>query len=786
MIKHTYHVLEFYKLLQILSGYASCPLGRKDCLSLKPSCDPNVIDIEQKLVSETKLLLKVRAFSPLNGLKEISPFVKRSLTEGACLEPDILRKVYDITEAGERTKKAITSQREICPLLYDKIAHMTLFQQLKESISRCIHLDGTIKDSASTTLGKLRRKKSRLRRELQKRLEDIRRSHNLIPEGDDHLISIRDGRYIIPIRTEWKNRIQGIVHDYSRTQATCFFEPLEAVEDNNRLAEVRHLENEEELKILTDLTAMVRDSAEDLLDTQALLGTIDGLYARARFSETYKGVMPVINRENRIDLRKALNPILLSVAPVGEPTVPVDIHLDRKDNVLVISGPNRGGKTVTLKTLGLLSLMAQAGLHIPAEEGSQLPVFKNILAEIGDDQDIRAGLSTFSAHISHLKYIMENAGQDSLVIIDEPGMGTDPDEGSALAMALLDDLIEKDALVVVSTHYNRLKTYGLLNERAENACMEFDETVNSPTFMLRYGTPGTSYAFEVARNHGIEAGLLARARDYLDREEIRLNRLIDKLNMLIREAESRRDQAERVRAKYQSAKEKMMRTLREIRSDKKALMEDMRDEAEQVIRESREKLRGLINSLKEKKGDTQAHVQERHEEISRALIHELSPRKDKGDASVEKGFMEGQVVRHKGTRMKGRILAIDSDHSKAFIMSGKIKLSADLNDLQVVSDKAEREQDDSPVAISSDFSGSSDRELNLIGYRVEEALPLIDRMIDRSMIEGGISLRIVHGHGTGTLKTAIRDHLKNFSCIKRIGGADPRSGGEAITIVELQ
>lgn len=786
MIKHTYHVLEFYKLLQILSGYASCPLGRKDCLSLEPSCDPNVIDREQRLVSEIKLLLKVKGFSPLNGLMDISSAVKRSRAEGACLEPDQLLAVHNITEAAERTKRAITSQREICPLLHNEIGHMTLFPELKESISRCIHFDETIKDSSSPALGKLRKTKSALRKDLQKRLEGIRKSHNLIQEGEDHLISIRDGRYIIPIRTEWKNRIPGIVHDYSRTQATCFFEPLEAVQDNNRLAELRHLEHEEEFRILTGLTAMVRGSAEELLYTQKLLGKIDGLYARARYSETYKGIMPLIRPESRVDLRKALNPILLSLTAAGEPTVPVDIYLNRKANVLVISGPNRGGKTVTLKTLGLLCLMAQAGLHIPAEEGSQLPVFNNILAEIGDDQDIRTGLSTFSAHISHLKYIVENADQDALVIIDEPGMGTDPDEGAALAMALLDNLVEKDALVVVSTHYNRLKTYGLLTERAENACMEFDETLHSPTFMLRYGTPGTSYAFEVARNHGIGARLLARAKDYLDREEVRLNRLIDKLNTLIREAESRRTQAERVRAKYQSAKEKMMRTLEQIQSDKKALMEDMRAEAERVIGQSREELRRLINSLKENKGPTQAYVQERHDEVSSALIHELSPREDRDLPSRDKGFREGQVVLHKGTRMKGKILAVDPDHSKVLIMSGKIKLSADLKDLQVVSDRAEREADVSPGTVSSGFSGGFDRELNLVGYRVEEALPLIDRMIDRSVVEGGMSLRIVHGHGTGALKSAIRDHLKSFSCIKRFGGADPRSGGEAITIVELQ
>ena len=786
MIKHTYHVLEFYKLLQILSGYASCQIGRKDCLSLKPSKDPKVIDIEQRLVSETKLLLKVNGFSPFNGLIDISPFVKRSLAEGTRLEPDSLLSIYNITEAADRTKRSITVQRDICPLLYDKIKNMTLFQELKESILHSVHYDGTIKDSSSPALRRLRRKKSELRRNLQKRLENIKKRNNLVRDGDDHQVSLRDGRYIIPIRTDTRNRIQGIIHDYSRTQATCFFEPLEAVHDNNRLAELRHLEKEEELRILESLTAMVRDSANDLLNTQELLGKFDGLYARARLSQAFKGIMPVLSEENRVDLKGALNPILLSMSVDGEPPVPVDIHMDRKVNVLIISGPNRGGKTVTLKTLGLLSMMSQAGMHIPAEEGSRLPVFENILAEIGDEQDIQTGMSTFSAHVSHLKYIMENADQNSLVIIDEPGMGTDPDEGSALAMALLDDLAEKNTLVAVSTHYNRLKTYGLLKNRVENACMEFNDSVNRPTFILKYGTPGTSYAFEVAHNHGIQADLLARAKNYLDRDGVRLNRLIDKLNQRLQEAESQQSQAERVRAKYHSAKKKMLKTIDAIELDKRALLDNMRNQAELLIKESKEEYKSLINSLKIKKGDSQARVQERYEEISRRLADELCA-PDKRDETVKgKGFREGQMVRHRNTRMKGKILSIDFDNSKALIMSGKIKLSANLSDLQVVSDNAERESDESFGMISSGFSGDSDRELNLIGYRIEEALPLIDRMIDRSMIEGGMSLRIVHGYGTGRLKTAIRDYLKNFSCIKKIGGADPKSGGEAITIVELQ
>jgi len=785
MIKHTYHVLEFHRLLHILSGYASCPLGRSDCLSRKPSRDLTEIDNEHRLVSEMKLLLKLKGFSPLEGLIDIKHFIKQSKAEGSSLEPEKLLSILQIAQAASRAKKSILSQRDICPGLCDLIKEIVLCNELIESINKSIYPDGTIKDSASQKLKKIRRWKTEIRRTLQKRLEDIKATIGLDSRDDDPLISIRDGRYVIPVRTEMKNRIQGIIHDYSRTRATCFLEPLEAVHDNNRLAELRHLEREEELKVLTLLTEIVRAAADDLLDAQSLLGRLDGLYARARLSNALKGVRPVMDMEGKVELKGAINPLLMFAAPDGEPPVPVDIFLDSDVNVMIISGPNRGGKTVTLKTIGLLSLMAQAGLHIPAEEGSRLPVFKNILAEIGDEQDIQAGLSTFSAHISNLKYMVDHADHESLILIDEPGMGTDPDEGAALGMALLDDLAQKGALVVVSTHYNRLKSYGLLEKRVKNACMEFDESSNRPTFSLRYGTPGTSYAFELAKEQGIGPDILSRARTYLDQDEVRLNRLIDKLNHLKCETEVARSEAEHIRNKYRSAREKLLRTIKKLESDRKEMLESKRNEAELLIKEAREELKKLISTFKEKKGASQAFVQQKYHEMTGRLNKELYLSEEKGRPADIELFKPGQIVRHRGLNLEGRILSLDPAGSKAQIITGNLKFSADINDLMGVSDKTGQGLDESSGDISYRYSGNLTREINLIGYRVEDAIPLIDKIIDRSMVEGDLSLRIVHGHGTGRLKSAIRNHLKDLSCVKRIAGEDPRYGGEAITIVEL-
>ena len=786
MIKHTYHVLEFHKLLHILSGYASCPLGRSDCLSLKPLSDLKVIDNEQRLVSEMKLLLKLKGFFSFEGLIDIGALLKKCGAEGACLAPEGLLSILKTSEVGEQSKRLILSHQSLYPGLYDLIKDMPLCKELGESIKKAIYPNSSIRDSASPELKKIRRKKRDLRGELQGKLKNIKKTKGLGSDGDDHLVTIRDGRYIIPLRTDMKNRIEGIIHNYSQSQATCFFEPIEVIPDNNRLAELSHLEKEEERRILTSLTEMVKESSEDLLHDQTLLGKLDSLYAKALFSNALTGIRPIMNQNDFVDLRGAINPILFTLASEGDPPVPVDIFLDREVNVMIISGPNRGGKTVLLKTLGLLSLMAQAGLHIPALEGSSLPVFKNIMAEIGDDQDIQTGLSTFSAHIGHLKYMMEHADQDSLVIIDEPGMGTDPDEGAALAMSVLDDLSSKGVLVAISTHYNRLKTYGLLNKRAKNACMEFDASTNRPTFSLLYGTPGTSYAFEIASDSGIKAEVLDRAKGYLDRDEVRLNRLIDKLNRLKHETTLEKLEAEQIKKRYHSAKEKMLHALMKLESNKEALLEEKRNEAEDLIKEAREEYKKLINFFKKKRDLSPVHVKQRYDQIRKNLRKNLPIEEERGKPAEIKGLRVGQAVRHKKLQKEGTIISFDTSYSRALIRAGNVKLSTNIRDLEVVNGISKNsEQDEFSNGHYCHISGNSAKEINLIGCRVVDALPLIDKMIDGAMVCGELSLRIIHGHGTGILREAIREHLKGFSCVKRVHGVDSQSGGDAITVVEL-
>jgi DNA mismatch repair protein MutS2 len=792
MKEHTYQVLEFHRLLDILSRSANCTMGKSNCLSLKPSNDLAFIDNELRLVSEMRILLKAQGFVSLSDLTDILPLLRKSSTEGSFLEPNELLLILSLVHACMHSKKHLKSHQSLCPRVYALANDIPCCETLVKILKDTISSNGALKDSASPALKKIRGKKFRLRLDLQKRLENIQKHAGLFDEGQNHLVTIRDGRYVITLRTDQKSRIEGIIHGYSQTRVTCFLEPVEVITYNNRMAELIQEEKTEERRILINLTGMVRDLAAELENSQGLIGRLDGLYARARFSDMLSCVMPEISEKLGVELKGARNPILLAMAlerrdrgEKYEGPVPVDILLDDQHNILVISGPNKGGKTVTLKTLGLMGLMAQAGIHIPAEEGSILPVFNEIMADIGDDQDIRTGLSTFSAHAANLSYILEHTDHKSLVIIDDPGMGTDPDEGVALAMSVLDFLSEQGTYVAVSTHLNRLKSYGLLNQRVTNACVEFDVDKMCPTFKLKYGSPGISHGLEIAKEMGISLNILDRARGYLDQDEVRLNNLIEKLNYLMTETTQEKTEVEDIKRKYYAATRKIKDEQDKLEAERQSLLEAKRIEAENVIREAGEELKQAINLLKTKKKLTQAYVAEKYAEVTGKLMGHFAPEANAGASVDLKEVEEGQLVYHRRLKKKGIVQSVDTMAGRAFVFIGNVKVSSEAHDLEMFKDDQETNLDEKQRSAFWNLKNSPIRELNVVGYRVNDAIPLIDKAIDRALVDGQLSLRIIHGFGTGRLRQAIRLHLKDLPFVKSFCSAEPRVGGGAITIVEL-
>jgi len=792
MIDYTYQVLGYNRLLEILAGYAASPLGQSNCHSLRPSNELEFIDSELRLVSEMRLLLKVKGFVSLSDLIDIAPILRKSKAKGSFLGPEELLSILCLAKTSSKSKKFIRSNSSLCPRIYAIFRDMPVPEVLIKRFNLSLSSNGLVKDSASPALKKIREKKIRLRSDLQKHLETLPDSGHPPGDAQVNLVTVRDGRYVIALRVEKKSRIKGIIHDYSQTRATCFLEPLEVIPQNNRMAELAQDEKEEERRILISLTGMVSELAEDLEYIQNLAGRLDGIYARAKFSEALLCVMPELGEMHDVKLKAARNPILMSMAldkkSKGEDVelpVPVDILLDDKKNVLIISGPNRGGKTVTLKTLGIMSLMTQSGIHIPAKEGSRLPVFNQIIADIGDDQDLQTGDSTFSAHALHLKYLIENMDQNSLVIIDEPGIGTDPDEGVALAMAVLDFLSRQGTFVAVSTHLNRLKTYGLLNRRVQNASVEFDMKKHCPTFRLTYGYPGISHAFDIARQMGVPDNILDRAEKFLDQDEIKLNRLIDRLNRMMIETGREKKQVEDARMKHNSAVSEIKEKLAILEVDKRALMKAKKIDAEEVIKKAGEELSQAITLLKKKKESAQAHVTEKYAEVSRDLLdHFEKETYDKRVISPNK-IEKGMRVYHKKLNQEGEVHSVDHSTGRALVMLGKVRVDVDAQDLEAMKKEIKSGRGREEMSVSWRFDGLSPKEVNVIGYRVDDAIPLIDRTIDRALVDGKLTLRVVHGYGTGRLRRAIRAHLKMLPCVKGLNRADSKFGGDAITVVEL-
>ena len=560
MIEYSIRVLEYYRLLDILSKYAASPLGRLDCLSLKPLNELETVKAEQRLVSEMKELLLVKGFVPLSSLVDIKPVLQKASKEGTYLEIRELLSIHNLINVSNKVNRWLLQHKDLCPSLAHIAGNIPTCHDLVQEIGKSITEDGSVSDLASPALFSARSKRAALRGEIDKKLHGILSTPEL---SDDNLISIRDGRYVISVKTREKNYVKGIVHGYSSSRSTCFLEPLSAIEENNRLVELTEKEKEEERKVLKGLTDLVSNFSYDLIACLNIMGKVDGIFARAEFSKAINGIRPILTSDKKIYLVDAFNPILLSLnlefwkddkQGQSRSVVPIDIKINSNKNTLIISGPNRGGKTVALKTIGLLALMSQAGMHIPAREGSILNVFNNILADIGDEQDILSGLSTFSARLEHLKGIANQATENSLVILDELGAGTDPDEGTAIAMAILDYLSEKGSLTVISTHYQILKKYGFVNKKAQNASVEFDSENKKPTFRLLKGAPGVSHAIEAAIDLGVKKEITDGAANYLGKDKGKLNSMMEDLSRMMQGLKSEKEAVEIAKQEYGALK----------------------------------------------------------------------------------------------------------------------------------------------------------------------------------------------------------------------------------------
>ncbi len=773
MLKNSLEVLEYNQLLNILSTYTESEIGKEYLLSLRPVTDIKEIDYRLRLLAEVRDFLNVKGRLFIGELVSLDKLLKRCELSGFYLSAEEILLIKNLINVALDIKKAILSEGKEYKRLYALAKSIPDLKELYRSLDKTISDTGRIKDSASVRLRKIREKKVYYRGYVQDKLQEILNKLGIT----EFQLSIRDGRYVVGISSNKKSKIKGIIHGYSHSKATSFIEPAELVEENNKIAELEAEEKEEERQILIFITREIAKKKEEIKEAQSILAKIDVLCAQAKFCDLLSCVMPEICEEDIVELKSAKNPLLayFSLNGKGE-CVPVDIFLGPEKRVLIISGPNRGGKTVALKTLGLLVLMVQTGMHIPVEEGSRLRIFHNVIAEIGDEQDIYSGMSTFSAHVQHLKFIIENADTNSLVIIDEPGMGTDPIEGAALSMAILDYLIEKGVFVAISTHLNRLKLYGLSNPKVFTASVEFDPKRKVPTYKIKYGTSGLSMGFEIAEEIGIPSSILQRAKGYVTEEESKLHESIQMLDSLVNNLKKERERLVLLKEEYG-------RLYEELSKERRYIIRSAKKEIDSIIAETKKEALKIISSIK--KDASSKQIIRRFSDLSYkstsklALDSEISP--EKGASKVK----EGQLVYHKGLKNKVTVISYDDEKKRALVSIGKIRLWTELDALEPIISEEKQVNDKKESSVSS-YEGSYLPEINIVGFRVEDAIRAVDKAVDDALLKGNPGLRIIHGVGTGKLRKAIREYLKEIPQIKEIKGEDSALKGDAITIVEFK
>jgi DNA mismatch repair protein MutS2 len=792
MSENSLRVLEYYRLLEVLSHYAASPLGRSDCLSLKPLKELESIEAEQRLVSEMKELLQVRGFVDLSRLSDLKPILQRASKRGAFLEPKELLSVSNLIKISHSAKKWIHDSKDLCPALVNISDNIFVCHDLNREVKKSITEDGGISDKASPLIASLRSQRAALRKAIEKKLGSFLKS---LKFSDDNLISVRDGRYIVSLRGDKINFTRGIVHGYSRSGSTCFIEPLTIVEENNHLIGLTEKERDEEKRILQELTKLVSDSFFELTTCLDIMGRIDGVFARAEFSKDVKGISPILCSDQVIHFLDAFNPILLSLylesdkdrrEGDAEPVIPIEVDINSKKNILIISGPNRGGKTVALKTIGLLALMSQAGMHIPVAEGSKLGIFDNILAEIGDDQDISAGLSTFSARLEHLKDIAEMATENSLVILDELGTGTDPEEGASLAMAILDYFSQKGILSAISTHYQKLKQYGLINKKAQNASVEFDHKAGRPTFKLLSGITGVSHAIGIAKDIGIKSEILEKAAQYLGKDKGSTDSIMEDLGRIMKETKAEKEAVVLARQECELSVQRLEKERERLEAEMREMLIEKEHKAENILAEAKKEFGEAIGCLKKEGSKGQSQATQRYTRAKDDLINIMEGVTELKGLDKDLSFNVGRPVFHKKLKQKGRVLGIDEDLSKIQVLIGNMRLTVGSSEL-VPEPETAYQKNKNKNNKRWTVSGPSPikKELNLVGCTVAEAIPLVDRMIDQALVHGHNRLRIIHGIGSGRLKKAVREHLKENFYVKGFIPGSKEGESDGITVVEL-
>jgi len=782
-----FHVLEFNKVKEQLQKKVASSLGREKVANLIPSTQYEEVVKWQEATDEATTVLRLRGNVPLGGIFDVRPSVKRAEIGGTLSSNELLdvaSTIYAARQVKQFIEQVVEDEDLQLPIIIEHIEKLMPLPEVEQTIKMSIDENGTVLDGASDQLRGIRQKLRSTESRIREKLESLIRSSSAQKMLSDAIVTIRNERFVIPVKQEYRSAYGGIVHDQSSSGATLFIEPQAIVTLNNELQEAKVKEKQEIERILIALTVQVAEVANELRQNVYLLGELDFMFAKGRYSHELKASKPKMNDRGYIKLVKAKHPLIAQ-----EDVVANDIELGDQYTSIVITGPNTGGKTVTLKTLGLFTLMAQAGLQIPALDGSEMAVFKHVFADIGDEQSIEQSLSTFSSHMVNIVDILQKVDHESLVLFDELGAGTDPQEGAALAISILDQVYERGARVVATTHYPELKAYGYNREGVVNASVEFDIETLSPTYKLLIGVPGRSNAFEISKRLGLSAEVIERAKGYIGSETNKVENMIASLEDSRRQSEHELEEAEQLRKEAQKLHKELQSQIIEFNEKRDKLYEKAEEKAQATVQAASEEAEKIISDLRKMSQKNHALVKE-HELIeARKRLEDAVPtlEKSKKKPAVpkkqERTLQAGDEVKVLSWGQKGTLVERVSNNEWQ-VQMGIMKMKVKEKDLEYIS--SPKPVETKPLATVKGKDYHVNLELDLRGERYENALIRVEKYIDDALLANYPRVSIIHGKGTGALRKGVQEYLKNHRSVKNIRFGEASEGGSGVTVVEFK
>ena len=790
MTERSLRVLEFTKIREQLSQYCVSDMGRSLCEGLIPANSLAEVKRMQQETEEAHTLLTFLGETPMIPFGDVHSQLHLAQI-GAVLSARALLDIAACLRASRAAREALVTQKDNTPMLTANASRLTTLRTVEQAISEAILSEDEIADRASTELFSIRRKMRACNERVRERLNSMIHNQTYQKYLQEAIITVRADRYVLPVKQEYRSMVPGIVHDQSSTGATIFVEPMSVVEIGNELKQLVSAEKAEVERILKALSEQVAPEADAIENNLAILAQLDFAFAKAALSRGMHGSGPKMNDEGRIKIVRGRHPL---IDPLK--VVPLDIRLGEGFTSLIITGPNTGGKTVTLKTTGLFTLMAQAGLHVPAEYGTELAVFDDIFADIGDEQSIEQSLSTFSGHMTNIVSILEKVTPDSLVLFDELGAGTDPTEGAALAQAILSTLLTMHTRTVATTHYSELKEYALTTENVENASVEFDVSTLRPTYRLSIGIPGKSNAFEISRKLGLPEFVIGKAKELLSKEQVRFEDVIAN-------AEYHRQVAEKERQIAEEAREEMVRIRNQAENERKKLEEQRdkairkaKDEAKRIVEQARRESEQVIQELREMKkaGGAQEHEIQRMRKRMEQTQEAFADKPEVG-GEIPTSVKAGDMVHVASMDLDATVVSGPDAKGYVQLKAGMMKMRAKIEDLRTMTStqqmikkeqkKLERKRSMREQRVDV-MTRQVRQELDVRGMALDEAIPEVQKFIDDAMISSLSQVSIIHGNGMGILRSGITDCLRRHPCVSDFRLGRYGEGETGVTIVTLR